>query len=409
MRGIHVLPDARSYYDIGDGISRWDIDTGRCLATVPTGHACWQSWLIAGGTQLVTRASDTNSNAMTIEVWDLQRGTRLLSQGAPTWWVQVAPDGSRVAYEWEGKIVVMDTKTGTTNVSPTAMIPYEVSHTFYEAPVCFQPDGRRLAVCTSLREVALLDPDSFEILSAFEAHKNTITCMVFSADSRWLATGSLDKTIRITNVAANPPTAVATLRGHFGWVRALCFSPDGSLLASCGEDRTVRLWDTRTGSPRGVFESEGFDPSFLPDGQTLINGDTKGVRFWDIRSSEAWILRGHRSFVYPVLVSPDGSTIYSGGWDGSLAQPGSLRFWDAATGDLIAGTGAADVFVRGAALSADGSRLAVSYWGEVSGSRIEVLDTTTGTAVASAYTRRDWPWIESLAFDPSGQNIMWVE
>ena len=79
------LPDARSYYDIGPGRdSRWDIDTGQLLATVPTGHACWQSWLIAGGTQLVTRASDTNSNAMTVEVWDLQRGTRLLSQGART-------------------------------------------------------------------------------------------------------------------------------------------------------------------------------------------------------------------------------------------------------------------------------------------------------------------------------------
>ena len=403
---IHVLPDARSYYDVGDGISRWDIDTGQCLATIPTGHACWQSWLLGGGTQLVTRAGDTHSDTNTIEVWDLPRGTRLSSQGAPARLVQVAPDGSRVAYEWQGKIVIMDTKTGTTNVSPRAMIPYECYSTFYDAgnsPVCFQPDGRRLAASTSAGEVALLDTDSFKILSAFKAHKNTIRCMVFSADSRWLATGSLDKTIRITDVAANPPVAVATLRGHVGWVRALCFSPDGSLLASCGEDRTLRLWDTRTGSPRGVFESDGFDPRFLPDGQTLINGETKGVRFWDVRSSDAWVLRGHRSFVYPVLVSPDGATIYSGGWDGWLGQPGSLRFWDAATGDLIAATGPPGVFVRGAALSVDGSRLAVAFFA----SRIAVLDTATGTTVASIPVVGGW--IESVAFDPAGQNVTWVD
>ena len=407
---IHVLPDARSYYDIGEGIQRWDIDTGQLLQTIPTGHACWQSWLIAGGTQLVTQASDTGSNAQTIEVWDLQRGTRLSSQPVPTV-VQAAPDGLRVAYEWRRKIHIMDTKSGATRVSRAAITsPLLATDEFMGggSPVCFQPDGRRLAVCKSVGEVALLDTDSLEILSTFEAHKNNIMPMVFSADSRWLATGSYDNTIRITDVAANPPAAVATLRGHTGWVLALCFSPEGSLLTSCGADRTLRLWDTRTGSPRGVFESDGFHPSFVPDGQTLINGDTNGVRFWDVRSSDAWVLHGHRSFVYPVLVSPDGATIYSGGWDGWAGQTGSLRFWDAATGDQIAATGAADVYVRGAALSVDGSRLAVSFVAtNDTFCRIDVLDTATGTTVASVAGGP--AWIDSLAFDPSGQNVIWID
>jgi serine/threonine protein kinase len=80
---VHVLPDGRSYYEVcaepTNCIQRWDIDTGQCLATIPTGHACRQSWLIVGGTQLVTRTGDTGSKTNTIQVWDLfsvGRGSR---------------------------------------------------------------------------------------------------------------------------------------------------------------------------------------------------------------------------------------------------------------------------------------------------------------------------------------------
>lgn len=66
--------------------------------------------------------------------------------------------------------------------------------------ICFQPDGRRLAVCKGLGEVALLDADSLEILSTFAAHDNAIPIMAFSADSRLLATGSMDSTVRIPNI-----------------------------------------------------------------------------------------------------------------------------------------------------------------------------------------------------------------
>ncbi len=66
--------------------------------------------------------------------------------------------------------------------------------------------------CKSSGEVALLDADSFAVLSTFKAHDNIIGAMVFSPDSHLLATGS--QNIRITDVSTDPPALVSTLRGH---------------------------------------------------------------------------------------------------------------------------------------------------------------------------------------------------
>jgi len=405
---IHVFPDGQSYSDVGLGsIQRWDMKSGQLLATIPADHSCLDSWLVAGGNEMLLRVADRLGGPQTLEIWDLKRGVLLAARPVPSvFWP--SPDGSRVAYREGSNTVIMDTGTGQKRLSRTTGAMSDVSDL-----MCFEPNGRHLAVDVGLGKVALLDADSLETLGTFSAHDNSVQCMAFSADSRLLATGSLDSTIRITDVSANPPVAVATLRGHTDWVTGLSFSPDGSLLASSGRDRTLRLWETRTGIPRSVFESDGNCPGFLPDGQTLVNGDSDGVRFWDVQSLDAWVLRGHRSYVYSVLASPEGGTIYSGGWDGFAGQAGSLRFWDAATGDLIASMGAAGEYIRAAALSPDGSRLAVSIF-SVNGEpgRIDILDTATGATTVSDTelgTNRMSSGIDSLAFDPSGQNLVFMD
>ena len=425
---IHAAPDGRSYYEVGispfgnpqsgqlqtrysaKGIRRWDADTGQLLATFPTSNSYCGSWLVADGKQLLAQtiasAAGYDRRPGPVEVWDVEHATRLLTLPA-TDGVQAAPDGSCLAYVHEQRLYIMDTKSGATRVAPAS-----VTHAYALQAMCFRPDGRRLAISRGLGEVALLDTATLKILSTFKAHDNGIVSMAFSPDFRLLATGSQDNTVRITDVAANPPAAVATLRGHSDAVLALRFPPDGSLLAACGKDGILCLWDTPTWNLLGVFESDGLDASFFPDGQTLISGDSKGVRFWDVRSLGSRVLRGHQSFVYPALLSPDGVTIYSGGWDGFVGQPGSLRFWDTATGDLIAATGAADGYIRAAALSADGSRLAVSVCAaNESFNRLDILDTTTGAAVASVGElggRTFVPQVDSLAFDPAGQTVFCV-
>jgi WD40 repeat protein len=65
-------------------------------------------------------------------------------------------------------------------------------------------------------------------------------CAAFSPDGRTLATGSVDHSIKLWNLAIRKE--VATLRGHGGPVSAVVFSNDGNLLLSGSEDKTAYLW-----------------------------------------------------------------------------------------------------------------------------------------------------------------------
>jgi WD40 repeat protein len=90
-----------------------------------------------------------------------------------------------------------------------------------------------------------------------------------------------------------------------------------------------------------------------------------------------------------------------------------VRFWDAVIGDPLGALGAVGEYVRAAALAPDGSRLAVSI-GLQNGvpGRIDILDTATATTTAtvteSGANRASYS-ADSMAFDPSGQNLVCLD
>jgi WD40 repeat protein len=77
--------------------------------------------------------------------------------------------------------------------------------------------------------------------------------VTFSADGALVASGSLDGSIWLWNVATHEQHAV--LRGHQAYVIGLSFSPDARLLVSGSSfydysptsDTSVRIWDVETG------------------------------------------------------------------------------------------------------------------------------------------------------------------
>ena len=69
--------------------------------------------------------------------------------------------------------------------------------------------------------------------------------IAFAPDSRTLATGSVDHTVKLWDVGTGKERL--TLTGNSSWVYAVAFAPDGKTLASAGYDRTVRIWDASSG------------------------------------------------------------------------------------------------------------------------------------------------------------------
>jgi WD40 repeat protein len=112
--------------------------------------------------------------------------------------------------------------------------------------VMFLPDGRLVSAGGSsigdeFGEVKLWDLATERVLD-LRGHTQMVQALACSPDSRRLATGSLDFTIKLWDT--NTGEEVFTLRGHTAGVLRLVFSPNGRRLASGSIDRTVRVWDT---------------------------------------------------------------------------------------------------------------------------------------------------------------------
>ncbi|CAG1984567.1 unnamed protein product, partial [Fusarium graminearum] len=82
-------------------------------------------------------------------------------------------------------------------------------------------------------------------LLTLEGHSSDVNSVVFSHDSRKVASGSGDKTIRIWD--AETGDCERELKGHSKWVNSVVFSHDSKKVASGSYDKTIRIWNTETG------------------------------------------------------------------------------------------------------------------------------------------------------------------
>ena len=171
--------------------------------------------------------------------------------------------------------------------------------------------------------------------------------VAFSPDSKILASGSGDNTVRLWNPATGQQIG-QPLTGHTKDVHSVAFSSDGKFLASGGSDYTVRLWNPATGQPIGQLLTGGLEgvSSVVFSRSGILAGGSwdNTVLLWNpADGSLRATLTGHTTSVNSVAFSPDGKTLASGS-----GSPGSsdntVRLWNPATGQPIdwpcfAGTG----------------------------------------------------------------------
>ncbi|HZZ82745.1 MAG TPA: WD40 repeat domain-containing protein, partial [Gemmataceae bacterium] len=187
--------------------------------------------------------------------------------------------------------------------------------------VAFSPDAKTIALANIDGTIRLHSADSGKELHKVKAHQNGVAAIVFSANSKLLASrGTADNKINIFDVDTGrqrqsiliPPDGPA-MPGGFGAVRnafshGLAFSPDGAHIAS-----TI---------------GSAFRQNVIVNGQLQTIEATSTIRTWDVATGKALReikLPSQRS-VAAIVYSPDGRLIASDNNDQTVS------LWELASG-----------------------------------------------------------------------------
>src|SRR5262245_62401378 len=101
-------------------------------------------------------------------------------------------------------------------------------------------------ICHALSAPARSSAQEPKLRDTLVGHTDGVTSVAYSPDGKTLASGGLDGTIKLWNVATSKEQATLSehkYSGHRYWVYCVAFCPDGKALASGSERRTIKLWD----------------------------------------------------------------------------------------------------------------------------------------------------------------------
>ncbi len=260
-----------------------------------------------------------------------------------------------------------------------------------------QTDGGVTAATLGLTPCRDLSPPAVSIVAA-------------AGGGYFLATNPLGASL-ISNGTWQIPR---TFTGQLGHMSAGAIAPDASWGATIGDDDTLRIWRASDGKEIGhvVLGAAPGAVAASPVGNLAVVGDSAGTVMGvdPATGMPLWKATTIGGAVQSILFTPDGQTLVVG-------TPKDFEWRSAVSGDLVrtyptpagdgglssdAGVGA--TFAPAAALSPDGTRLAVSTGDASGGTAVKVIATTDGSQIGPVLNGQHQ--VSALAFSADGTQLV---
>ncbi|MGI8977634.1 MAG: WD40 repeat domain-containing protein [Pirellulaceae bacterium] len=319
-------------WNVADGAASWTLGHADSVTAL-----AWKS----DSTQLVTASADK-----TIRVWNIADGKQavlLEKASAITNGVAFAPDGAsiyaagtdKVIRQWKLADGLEVRSFGSHDKPIAALLLANAGNTLVTA----SEDGAIRTWNTS---------DGSRVLNI--SHGAAPTCLAVSADGKFLAAGSADKSVKLYNVADG--SLSQTIAGHGGAVTAINFSPDNLTLATAAADGQVRIWNLQGVLQEYIPSADNVPTAvtFLPDSRGLaVGGEANLVRI--VRRALVRVMDVSPMPLANVAYSADGNFILTGGADKTV------RLWSAADGSQARNFAGQSDAITCVAISKDGTKV----------------------------------------------------
>ncbi len=191
-------------------------------------------------------------------------------------------------------------------------------------------------------------------------------------------------------------TLAQALEGHEDVVLSVAISPDSQIFASSGEG-SIKVWDLATGKEITTVNSRQRVNvvAISPDGSSLVSGgNDQTIKIWDLPTGKLLhTLRGHADAIHALAFSPDARTLVSGSDDGTI------KLWNMPTGKLTGTLRGHTSWVRSLAMSGDGVTLASGSFDKT----IKIWDLNR--AVLLRTVEQDGEIVTGVALSADGQTL----
>lgn len=401
------------------------------------------NWLALGSTTGEVRLCDAATGACVKEL--LKTGGAILGMVFSTKRHQLTSLASN------GAVCVWDASHFT--LMRKFCLDYSNHHAYSTGRTAFSADGQRLATTSGQDDdtIKIWDLSTGACINEISGHGRAITSVTWSKDGNWLASGSVGRTLDLTDMRTGACVWLGKIKGRLernltdtsdldGQIMCAAISADNKWLAMICDDGTIELrhlisrtvawtWapsrtneyivslvfltDSRELVSAWGFKSikvfnvetgvctHTFDDSYCkvvvalsPDGQHIASVSRDHVKIWDklIRSYPSTIEK-HQSNVISVAYSADDKLLASASYDRTI------RVWNAATGSCMHTLEGHRGGIPFLMFSPNSKHIASASWDR----KVKIWDITTGNCLWTLEGFDEGAF--AVAYSPDGHHL----